>query len=90
MRSSRLRKKSAPIARKISEATRFAHADKTRRWLYLNYADWNQDPFSTFGEENVAKIRAASAKYDKLGVFQTMAPGGFKISKVPECSSDDA
>lgn len=52
-------------------------------WQFLNYADSYQDPLSSYGAENVAKIRAAANKYDPKGVFQTRAPGGFKIGKVP-------
>jgi hypothetical protein len=35
----------------------------------------------------VAKIRAAAKKYDPMGMFQTQAPGGFKISKVKNSTS---
>lgn len=51
-------------------------------WLYLNYADKNQQPLQGYGAENVAKIRAAAMAYDPEGVFQSMAPGGFKVSQV--------
>lgn len=51
-------------------------------FLYLDYADISQKPLESYGPENVAKIRAAAAKYDPKGVFQNMMPGGFKISKV--------
>ncbi|KAI8963633.1 FAD-binding domain-containing protein [Daldinia sp. FL1419] len=51
-------------------------------FLYLNYCDGSQDPFRTYGEENIKKMKAAAAKYDPTGVFQTRVPGGFKISKV--------
>lgn len=49
---------------------------------YLNYCDGSQDPLGSYGEENVKKMKAAAAKYDPTGVFQTRVPGGFKISKV--------
>ncbi|KAE9992997.1 hypothetical protein EG327_006966 [Venturia inaequalis] len=52
-------------------------------WQFLNYADSYQDPLGSYGADNVAKIRAAANKYDPKGVFQTRAPGGFKIGKVP-------
>ncbi|ORY68846.1 uncharacterized protein BCR38DRAFT_424491 [Pseudomassariella vexata] len=55
-----------------------AHND----WIYLNYADSTQKPLESYGAENVEKIRAAAAKYDPTGVFQTRVPGGFKISHV--------
>lgn len=49
---------------------------------YLNYCDGSQDPFATYGEANIRKMKDAAAKYDPTGVFQTRVPGGFKISKV--------
>ncbi|KAF3057407.1 Bifunctional solanapyrone synthase [Daldinia childiae] len=51
-------------------------------FLYLNYCDGSQNPFSTYGKENIKKMKEAAAKYDPTGVFQTRVPGGFKISKV--------
>jgi hypothetical protein len=51
-------------------------------WQYLNYADPSQNPLASYGAANVAKIRAAAAKYDPKAVFQTRVPGGYKISKV--------
>jgi hypothetical protein len=41
-----------------------------------------QDPLASYGSANVEKIRAAARKFDPNGVFQTKAPGGFKISRV--------
>ena len=51
-------------------------------YLYLDYADNTQDPLASYGAENVKKMKAAAKKYDPLGVFQKLVPGGFKISKV--------
>lgn len=69
----------------ISELHDYAQSlGKANGWIYLNYADETQKPLESYGEENVKKIRAAAKKYDPEGVFQTMVPGGFKISKVPE------
>lgn len=51
-------------------------------WQFLNYADSWQDPLASYGAENVEKIRKAARKVDPKGVFQTKAPGGFKISRV--------
>lgn len=51
-------------------------------WQFLNYADKWQDPLASYGAENVEKIRKAARKVDPNGVFQTKAPGGFKISRV--------
>ena len=51
---------------------------------YLNYCEGTQDPFSTYGPDNIRKMKNAAAKYDPTGVFQTRVPGGFKISKVKD------
>ncbi|ESZ98876.1 FAD binding domain containing protein [Sclerotinia borealis F-4128] len=51
-------------------------------FIYLDYAYKTQKPLEGYGAANIEKIRAAAAKYDPEGVFQTMVPGGFKISKV--------
>lgn len=51
-------------------------------WQHLNYAAADQSPLQSYGPENVAKMRAAAAKYDPHGVFQRLCPGGFKISAV--------
>jgi hypothetical protein len=50
-------------------------------WQFMNYADAYQDPLASYGSENVEKIRAAARKFDPQGIFQTKAPGGFKISR---------
>jgi uncharacterized protein YqjF (DUF2071 family) len=51
-------------------------------WQFMNYADREQDPLASYGSDNVEKIRAAARKFDPQGIFQTKAPGGFKISRV--------
>lgn len=56
--------------------------DAAVEWEYLNYADFTQDPLSTYGEENVEFLKNVATKYDPDEVFQTRMPGGFKISKV--------
>lgn len=48
-------------------------------WHYLNYAYSNQDPLGLTGDEAIAKMQAASAKYDPEGVFQRLRSSGFKI-----------
>ncbi|KAF1940626.1 FAD-binding domain-containing protein [Clathrospora elynae] len=51
-------------------------------YLYLNYADKTQDPLAGYGAESVKRMKAAAEKYDPVGVFQNLVPGGFKISTV--------
>ncbi|KAJ4390925.1 hypothetical protein N0V93_004524 [Gnomoniopsis smithogilvyi] len=53
--------------------------DGMLEWRYANYADRSQNPLASYGEEGVAMLRAAAAKYDPEQVFQTLCPGGFKI-----------
>ncbi|KAI6876293.1 hypothetical protein KC338_g357 [Hortaea werneckii] len=53
-------------------------------YIYLDYADADQDPLGSYGEENVRKMKVAAKKYDPKGVFQKLQPGGFKLSKVAE------
>ena len=64
-----------------------ASQDALVDWQYLNYADAYQDPLGSYGAANVAKILAAAKKYDPNGMFQTQAPGGFKISRVKNSTS---
>lgn len=72
--------------RLFADAT-VAYADSLNslvEWQYINYAnDW-QDPLGSYGAENIAKIKAAASKFDPAGIFQTRAPGGFKISKTSD------
>ena len=51
-------------------------------WTYLNYADRSQDPLTSYGVENVRIMKDMAAKYDPEHVFQTLCPGGFKVSNV--------
>ncbi|KAJ3467374.1 hypothetical protein FSOLCH5_004157 [Fusarium solani] len=48
-------------------------------WKFINYAHLTQDPLSTVGAEALAKLQAASKKYDPQGVFQKLRTSGFKI-----------
>ncbi|TGJ86627.1 hypothetical protein E0Z10_g2184 [Xylaria hypoxylon] len=51
-------------------------------FIYMNYADADQDPLRSYGAANIKFIKDVAAKYDPTGVFQTCVPGGYKISKV--------
>lgn len=50
-----------------------------KNWHYLNYAYKTQNPIAGYGDEAIAKIKAASAAYDPEGVFQKLRHSGFKI-----------
>lgn len=51
-------------------------------YLYLNYADKDQNPLLAYGAKNVEFMKTVAKKYDPSGVYQKLLPGGFKISKV--------
>ncbi|KAF3052652.1 hypothetical protein E8E11_011502 [Didymella keratinophila] len=48
-------------------------------YLYLNYADKDQNPLSGYGQEKMDFMKAVAEKYDPEGVYQKLMPGGFKI-----------
>ncbi|KAF2727877.1 FAD-binding domain-containing protein [Polyplosphaeria fusca] len=48
---------------------------------YMNYANPDQDPIASYGEDNVRYLSAVSRRYDPEGVFQSQVPGGFKLPK---------
>jgi hypothetical protein len=50
-------------------------------FLYHNFAASCQKPFCGYGPDNVQFLQEVSEKYDPTGVFQTLVPGGFKVSK---------
>ncbi|RFU78088.1 6-hydroxy-d-nicotine oxidase [Trichoderma arundinaceum] len=67
----------------VQDVKQFAATiDGNLPWAYLNYADKSQDPLASYGLDNVRKIKEVVAKYDPEQVFQTLSPGGFKISNV--------
>lgn len=73
--------KAIPIAKAYTDSVHeYARSIGTSwDWQYLNYANKLQDPVTTFGDAALAKIRAASVKYDPDGVFQKLRLSGFKI-----------
>jgi len=50
-----------------------------KRFVYANYANWDQRPIESYGKENVEFLQKVSAMYDPDGVFQKKVPGGFKL-----------
>lgn len=62
---------------RVNEAAR--EMGMLHEFVYLNYANQDQNPILTYGPENVASLRAAARKYDPRGVFQRQVPGGFKL-----------
>lgn len=49
---------------------------------YMNDASRDQNPLTTYGSENVAKLLQIPQKYDKEQVFQTLQNDGFLLSKL--------
>ncbi|KAJ5915831.1 hypothetical protein N7454_010972 [Penicillium verhagenii] len=49
------------------------------KYVYQNYASAGQDVFSGYGQKNLARLKAVSAKYDPAQVFQKLQPGYFKL-----------
>lgn len=76
------------LSRRKMQAWKEAVEDYSRsvgayvEYRYANYADKTQDVVRTYGEENIRKMHAVSEKFDTDGVFQTRAPGGFKLPVV--------
>ncbi|KAJ7852658.1 hypothetical protein B0H14DRAFT_3657729 [Mycena olivaceomarginata] len=48
-------------------------------WIYLNYAPPTVHPYTTFGTQNLQKLKAIRQKYDSGNVFEKLWPGGFKL-----------
>ncbi|KAK1853688.1 6-hydroxy-d-nicotine oxidase [Colletotrichum chrysophilum] len=51
---------------------------------YTNYASQFQDPFTSYGAENKARLLKIAKDYDPNGVFQNLVSGGFKLTRGPE------
>lgn len=49
------------------------------RFRYLNWCDEGQQPFHSYGEENVKFLKEVSRAYDPEGLFQRGCVGGFKL-----------
>ena len=50
-------------------------------WLYINYANYNQDPFSGYGEVNQQRLQKVQRLVDPKGVFTStgLCRGSFKL-----------
>lgn len=51
---------------------------------YTNYASQFQDPFTSYGADNKARLLKIVKEYDPDGVFQNLVSGGFKLTRGPE------
>ncbi|KAI1860345.1 uncharacterized protein JN550_011611 [Neoarthrinium moseri] len=48
-------------------------------FVYMNYAGPEQDPISSFGKQNVDRLRAIANRVDPDQVFLHQVPGGFQL-----------
>lgn len=53
--------------------------------LYMNDCSRDQDPLTSYGAENVAKLCEISHKYDPDQVFQKLQHDGFLLRKLGVC-----
>ncbi|KAJ9271769.1 CAZyme family AA7 [Paecilomyces variotii] len=51
-------------------------------FVYMNDASRDQNPLMSYTEENLAKLKAISLRYDPSQVFQKLQNDGFLLSKV--------
>jgi hypothetical protein len=54
-------------------------------FIFQNDANHDQSPLRTYPAENLAKLKAASLKYDPKQVFQTLQGDGFLLPKLEPC-----
>lgn len=64
----------------LRDFARSTDEDLNLDWEYINYADESQDPFATYGRDNVKKLREVALKYDPEQFFQNLCRGGFKLT----------
>jgi hypothetical protein len=50
-------------------------------YQFMNDASYTQNPLSSYGPVNLAKLRDISAAYDPEGIFQTLQNSGFLLSR---------
>ena len=76
------------------DAVRAVSAETTALWaevgtargsaldfIFLNDASRDQNPLSSYGEENLVKLREISRAYDPEQIFQKLQNGGFLLSR---------
>ncbi|UQC79449.1 FAD binding domain-containing protein [Colletotrichum lupini] len=56
--------------------------DLLHPWLYINYANHNQDPFTGYGEKNKKRLQEIQKSIDPRGIFtsQGLVRGSFKLN----------
>ncbi|KIW15121.1 hypothetical protein PV08_07908 [Exophiala spinifera] len=56
-------------------------AGRLHRYVYLNYADSDQDVFASYGESNLKTLLEVSKKYDPNQIFTRLRPGYIKVAR---------
>lgn len=69
------------MAREWVDAVTKAAGGNRHRFLYQNFAAPGQKPLCGYGAKNVEFMQGVAKKYDPGAAFQTLVPGGFKVSK---------
>jgi FAD/FMN-containing dehydrogenase len=61
---------------------RTERAGKAHRWMYINYAKREQDPFGGYGEANLRRLKKIQRAADPEGVFTStgLCRGYFKLN----------
>ncbi|KAK2740016.1 FAD binding domain-containing protein [Colletotrichum kahawae] len=73
----------AEMAKSVEELRAYsASLDAHSTYLYMNYANPEQDVLGSYGEENAQFLKKVATKYDSTSFFQRRVPGGWKISRV--------
>ncbi|KAL4908039.1 hypothetical protein BDW74DRAFT_189345 [Aspergillus multicolor] len=57
--------------------------DLGNEFIYMNYASHVQDVIASYGADNKAKLQKIASRYDPAGVYQTLQPGHFKLTRSP-------
>ncbi|KAH8736117.1 hypothetical protein BGZ61DRAFT_527105 [Ilyonectria robusta] len=75
------------VRRKIGQAIEELRAysasqDGHSEYLYMNYANPEQDVIGSYGSKSAKFLKKTAAKYDPTGFFQYRIPGGWKVNRV--------
>ncbi|KAJ3956605.1 hypothetical protein N0V92_006840 [Colletotrichum tropicale] len=73
----------AEMAKSMEELRTYsASLDAHSTYLYMNYANPEQDVLGSYGEESIQFLKKVAIKYDPSSFFQRRVSGGWKISRV--------
>ncbi|EXK25657.1 hypothetical protein FOMG_17694 [Fusarium oxysporum f. sp. melonis 26406] len=70
------------LAKAVEELRLFSAArERHSSYVYMNYANPEQDTIGSYGNDNVEFLKYVAAKYDAHGFFQYRVSGGAKLSR---------